>query len=114
MSEWLWKGLAEAVKAVLWTWQEELAGHAPVKTLRAACRYLSSQRGWIGNYQEWQRQGYLVGGGIIEWAVAVAINRRMKRRGMSWLRPNATSVVALRVASLNDEWLLPANSRLFP
>ncbi|GCE10034.1 hypothetical protein [Dictyobacter aurantiacus] len=55
-----------------------------------------------------------MGSGIIERAVAVVINRRMKRRGMSWLRRNATSVVALRVAWLNEDWMRPANARIYP
>ncbi|WP_161977748.1 transposase [Dictyobacter kobayashii] len=45
---------------------------------------------------------------------AVGINRRMKRRGMSWLRRNATSVVAWRVAWLNEDWMRPANARMYP
>jgi hypothetical protein len=33
---------------------------------------------------------------------------------MSWRRTNATSVIALRVAWLNDDWLLPITARSFP
>jgi transposase-like protein len=108
LGDWLWKGEVEPVKAVLLQWQEELKGPPPLKALTAASTYLDSQRDWIGNYKQWRRQGYPVGSGLIERAVAVVINRRMKRQGMSWLRRNATSVVALRVAVLNEEWPLPA------
>jgi hypothetical protein len=64
--------------------------------------------------EQWRQQGYPVGSGIIERAVAVVINRRMKKRGMSWRRVNATAVVALRAAFLNDDWSLPTTARTFP
>ena len=57
---------------------------------------------------------YPVGSGMIERAVALVINRRMKKRGMRWCRHNATAVVALRTAVLNDDWLLPQRLRAFP
>ncbi|MBO0789343.1 MAG: hypothetical protein J2P36_00085 [Ktedonobacteraceae bacterium] len=95
-------------------WQQEGRGHPKVKALQAAITYRKNQREWIGNYEEWRRRDYPVGSGIIERAVAVVINRRMKRRGMSWLRRNATSVVALRVAWLNEDWMRPATARLYP
>jgi hypothetical protein len=114
LGDWLWKGEVEAAQAVLRGWQEEQKSHLSLKALEAALTYLHTQRDWIGNYEAWKQQGYPVGSGIIERAVAVVINRRMKRRGMSWLRRNATSVVALRVALLNDDWRLPANTRIFP
>lgn len=114
LSEWLWKGEVDQAKAVLLRWQEEHTGHPPIKALNEALRYLEGQREWIGNYEQWKRQGYPVGSGIIERAVALVINRRMKRRGMSWLRRNATSVVALRVDLLNEDWGLPATTRIFP
>jgi len=111
LGDWLWKGEVEPAKALLKQWQEEQKGHPPLKALVAALTYLEQQREWIGNYAQWKQQGYPVGSGIIERAVAVVINRRMKRQGMSWLRRNATSVVALRVAVLNEEWPLPAATR---
>jgi hypothetical protein len=54
-----------------------------------------------------------VGSGIVERAVSLMINRRMKRRGMRWLRKNATAVVALRVDLLNHDWQRPLSARLF-
>jgi hypothetical protein len=55
---------------------------------------LQTQRDWIGNSQDWQEQGYPVGSGLVERAVAVVINMRMKKRDMRWKRANATAVVA--------------------
>lgn len=111
LGQWLWKGKVDPAKALLEQWQAEQQGHAPIKALTAAITYLEQQRDWIGNYQQWKRQGYPVGSGLIERAVAVVINRRMKRQGMRWLRRNATSVVALRVAVLNEEWPVPTATR---
>ncbi len=69
-----------------------------------AIRYLETQADWIGNYQRWQEQGYPVGSGLVERAVAIVINLRMKKRGMRWKRTNATAVVALRVQQINGAW----------
>ncbi len=55
-----------------------------------------------------------VGSGMIERAVALVINRRIKKRGMRWCRPNATAVVALRTDLLNDDWITPQRLRAFP
>ncbi|HEU5383344.1 MAG TPA: hypothetical protein VFV38_48710 [Ktedonobacteraceae bacterium] len=65
---------------------------------------MQTQRHWIGNDQAWREQGYPVGSGLVERAVAVVINMRMKRRGMRWRRANATAVVALRVQRINADW----------
>ncbi len=51
---------------------------------------------------------------MIERAVALVINRRMKKRGMRWKRSNATAVVALRTDLLNDDWITPQRLRAFP
>jgi hypothetical protein len=75
---------------------------------------LENQRPWIGSYEHWRKLGYPVGSGMIERALALVINRRMKKRGMRWCRPNATAVVALRTDLLNDDWILPQRLRAFP
>ena len=41
---------------------------------------------------------------LLSRIVAVVIDRRMKKQGMSWLRHNATAVVTLRADFLNEEW----------
>ncbi|QBD81132.1 hypothetical protein EPA93_36235 [Ktedonosporobacter rubrisoli] len=116
LETWLWKGEVERAQEVLKQWRSELAGpHSHRLTaLRQAITYLDRQREWIGSYEYWKHQGYPVGSGIIERAVALVINRRMKRRGMRWLRRNATAVVALRVDLLNHDWSMPASTRVFP
>jgi len=85
-----------------------------LKPVQEAMRYLENQRPWIGSYERWKAQGYPVGSGLIERAVALVINRRMKKRGMRWCRPNATAIVALRTDLLNDDWDTPQQLRSYP
>jgi hypothetical protein len=80
-----------------------VSGDAP-PALEEAIQYLETQQDWLGNYAHWQEQGYPVGSGLVERAVALVINVRMKRRGMRWKRANATAVVALRVHYINADW----------
>jgi hypothetical protein len=110
---WLCKGgVDQAVHGL-----RALAAGLPAEAQEAiqkAITYLENQRAWIGSYQHWRKLGYPVGSGMIERAVALVINRRMKKRGMRWCRQKATAVVALRTAVLNDDWLLPQRLRAFP
>ncbi len=84
------------------------------EVVKKAITYLEHQRPWIGSYEPWRQRGYPVGSGMIERAVALVINRRMKKRGMRWKRTNATAVVALRADLLNDDWVTPQRLRAFP
>ena len=86
----------------------------PREAITKALTYLENQRPWIGSYEQWRKQGYPVGSGMIERAVALVINRRMKKRGMRWKRVNGTAVVALRTDLLNEDWVLPQRLRAFP
>jgi hypothetical protein len=85
-----------------------------LKPLQEAIRYLENQRPWMGSYEHWKAQGYPVGSGMIERAVSIVINRRMKKRGMRWCRSNATAVVALRADLLNEDWDTPQRLRSYP
>jgi hypothetical protein len=116
VKQWLWHGQVEPAHARLKQWRDELSaqGSRVPPALRAAITYLDKQREWIGSYERWKQQGYPVGSGLVERAVSWVINRRMKRRGMRWLRKNATAVVALRVDLLNHDWQRPLSARLFP
>jgi len=110
---WLWSGGVEQALQGLRTLGQGLDAEAR-EAITKAITYLEHQRPWIGSYEYWRKQGYPVGSGMIERAVALAINRRMKKRGMRWCRPNATAVVALRTDLLNADWLLPQRVRAFP
>jgi hypothetical protein len=98
----LWQGEREAALAHLEHLRSTTVEVPPA--LEEAIRYLQSQAEWMGCYQRWQEQGYPVGSGLVERAVALVINVRMKKRGMRWKRENATAVVALRVQHINAAW----------
>lgn len=110
---WLWQGGGDQALQGLGALGTGLCAE-PLETIQKAITYLENQRPWIGSYEHWRKLGYPVGSGMIERAVALVINRRMKKRGMRWCRPNATAVVALRTDLLNDDWLLPQRLRAFP
>lgn len=100
----LWHGDVDAALAALLALRAPDPAADPVARLEDAIAYLRSQRAWLGDYAAWQQQGYPVGSGLIERAVAIVINWRMKGRGMRWRRANASAVVALRVRELNANW----------
>jgi hypothetical protein len=110
---WLWHGNVDQALHGLRTLASGLPAES-LKPVQEAIRYLEHQRPWIGSYEHWKSQGYPVGSGMIERAVSLVINRRMKKRGMRWCRPNATAVVALRTHLLNEDWILPQRLRAFP
>jgi hypothetical protein len=90
---WLWHG---GVDQALQGLRDLGAGlcDEPLEAIKTAMRYVEHQRSWIGSDEQWRKQGYPVGSGMIERAVALVINRRMKKRGMRWCRVNATAIVA--------------------
>jgi hypothetical protein len=98
----LWDGEVDAAISALTALPE--AGTEPAAAFAETLGYLDGQRGWIGNYGAWRAAGEPIGSGLIERAVALVINWRMKRRGMRWRRATATAIVALRVRCINDTW----------
>jgi len=109
----LWQGSVDQAVHGLRTLATGLPAEAGA-TIQKAITYLENHRPWIGSYEHWRQLGYPVGSGMIERAVALVINRRMKKRGMRWCRHNATAVVALRTDLLNDDWITPQRLRAFP
>ncbi|GAC1452830.1 MAG: hypothetical protein PVSMB4_13420 [Ktedonobacterales bacterium] len=99
----LWQGDVDATLAALRALRPA-APADPVPVLEDTLRYVEGQRAWLGDYAAWSAAGYPVGSGLIERAVAIVINWRMKGRGMRWRRQNASAVVALRVRTLNAGW----------
>ena len=100
----LWHGDVDGALAALRALRPSAPEAVPISRLEETIAYLEGQRAWLGDYAAWQEAGYPVGSGLIERAVAVVINWRMKRRGMRWRRPNASAIVALRVRVLNADW----------
>jgi len=62
--------------------------------------YIRSNRVGIANY----RRSSLFGSGAVEKAVDIIVSRRFKTRGMSWLRPGAAGMLALRLLRFNGQW----------
>jgi hypothetical protein len=110
---WLWHGEVEKAVQGLRTLAAGVSDES-LAVLQKAITYLENQRPWIGSYEHWRKKGYPVGSGMIERAVEIVINRRMKKRGMRWCRANATAIVALRADLLNDDWITPQPLRAFP
>jgi hypothetical protein len=110
---WLWQGGVDQAVQGLRNLGTGLSAE-PLETIKKAITYLENQRRWIGSYEHWRKLGYPVGSGMIERAVALVINRRMKKRGMRWRRANGTAVVALRTDLLNEDWITPQRLRAFP
>ncbi len=110
---WLWHGGVDLAVQGLRNLATRLSAE-PLQKVNEAITYLENQRGWVGSYEQWHQLGYPVSSGMIERAVALVINRRMKKRGIRWKRPNATAIVALRTGLLNDDWITPQRLRAFP
>jgi hypothetical protein len=110
---WLWQGGVDQALQGLRDLGQGLDAE-PGEAIHKAITYLEHQRPWIGSYEQWRKQGYPVGSGMIERAVTLVINRRMKKRGMRWKRVNGTAVVALRTDLLNEDWITPQRLRAFP
>lgn len=81
-----------------------LDGRQPVRALEETISYLDGQRAWLHDYQALKDQGCPIGSGLVERAVDLVINRRMKKRGMRWKRANADAVVSLRAKTINQDW----------
>jgi len=83
----------------------EMRQQYPHRALGEFATYLCNHAVRIPNYAARQAAGETIGSGAVEKGVDVVVNRRLKgRRGMRWWRVRAGSVVALRLAVLNDEW----------
>ncbi len=79
----------------------------PHNALTEFAGYLGAQRERIPNYAARQAVGKTIGSGSGEKGVDIVVNRRLKgRRGMRWWRCRAEEMIALRLATLNDEWAL--------
>jgi hypothetical protein len=101
--ERLWCGDADGAIALLVSLRPS-DGRQPVKVLEETISYLDNQRAWLHDYQALKDEGCPIGSGLVERAVDLVINRRMKKRGMRWKRANADAVVSLRAETINQEW----------
>lgn len=103
LTEYLWRGNVEQALARLTALQPPTDAE-PIPALETAIRYLEEQQDWLGDYQAWRDAAYPIGSGLVERAIELVINRRLRRRGMRWKRENAHALVALRTHTLNADW----------
>lgn len=69
--------------------------------LEKLLEYVKNNMEGIENYK---RVGTVGSSGSIEKAVDVTVCRRFKKRGMSWLYPGLSGLLALKLLKLNGEW----------
>jgi hypothetical protein len=55
-------------------------------------------------YDEYLRQGYPIGSGVVEGACRNLVKDRMERTGMRWKIDGAQAILDLRSVYLNDDW----------
>jgi hypothetical protein len=71
---------------------------------------IDSLYGYIGSNEEQMRYdvfratGYDIGSGAVEGACKNVVGKRLKQSGMIWSRFGSSSMLALRITWLNDEW----------
>lgn len=68
--------------------------------LRKLKGYIQANSTGITNYARTD----LFGSGAVEKAVDLVVSRRFKNRGMSWLKPGAGGMLALRLLRFNGRW----------
>jgi hypothetical protein len=71
--------------------------------LRQAVGYFFNNRRRI-HYDQYRQVGYPVGSGSVESACKNVVQARLKQAGMSWSRPGAQAMLALRATILSDRW----------
>jgi hypothetical protein len=58
----------------------------------------------IDGIDNYRKAGILGSSGAMEKSVDVTVCRRFKKRGMSWMNPGLSSLLALKLLKLNGEW----------
>ena len=82
--------------------QQSLTGEKR-RTLAKVVGYLENNREHM-QYDEYLRQGYPIGSGVIEGACRHVIKDRMERAGMKWTLAGASALLRLRVVHTNGHW----------
>ena len=55
-------------------------------------------------YDEFRRQGFFVGSGVLEAGCRTVIGQRLKQSGMHWTVKGANNIMALRCCFLSNRW----------
>ena len=82
--------------------QQSLTGEKR-RTLAKVVGYLENNRQHM-RYDEYLREGYPIGSGVIEGACRHVIKDRMERAGMKWTLAGASALLRLRVVHTNGHW----------
>jgi len=73
------------------------------EALDTLIRYISTNEEQM-RYDVFREKGYDIGSGAVEGACKNVVGKRLKQSGMIWTRLGSSSVLALRVCWLNDQW----------
>ena len=73
------------------------------KELAKTIQYFQNNRKYM-RYNEYLKQGYPIGSGVVEGACRHLVKDRMELTGMRWRVPGAQAILKLRAVSLNGDW----------
>ncbi|MFC1715040.1 ISKra4 family transposase [Candidatus Poribacteria bacterium] len=107
----LWKGQKEeALKSLKELYAQLLSeGKQDLLDKREGMKELTEyiQNNWEGvvNYDQMQKDGYLIASTLVESAANLVVAKRQKKKqGMHWSRSGADNLCALRTLWLNENW----------
>lgn len=73
------------------------------KTLHSVITYFQHNRAHM-RYDEYLKNGYPIGSGVVEGACRHLVKDRLERTGMRWTETGAQAILDLRSTYLNGEW----------
>lgn len=73
------------------------------KEMSKTINYFEKNRAHM-RYDEYLREGYPIGSGVVEGACRHVVKDRMELAGMRWEIEGAQSILSLRATYLNDQW----------
>lgn len=95
-------------EALAWLSKYRAPTEEKANELRKLKIYIRANSLGISNYA----RSDLFGSGAVEKAVDLLVSRRFKNRGMSWFRPGAAGMLALRLLRFNGGWDAHWQSRM--
>jgi hypothetical protein len=100
--DWLWDG---CTKKLLDDLREHRKKYRAAKreAIDTLIRYISTNEEEM-RYDVFRAKGYDIGSGAVEGACKNVVGKRLKQSGMVWTRSGSSSVLALRVSWLNEQW----------
>jgi hypothetical protein len=100
--DWLWDGRTKKLLDDLKQQRKKYRG-AKREAIDTLIRYISTNEEEM-RYDVFRAKGYDIGSGAVEGACKNIVGKRLKQSGMVWTRLGSSSVLALRVSWLNDQW----------